>query len=220
MERPILFSGAMVRAILAGQKTQTRRILKHDSLSDVTNYPFEKTKDRQLWIGCNDEGTTIFAKCPYGDEGDRLYVRETWARIYNGEGCIDDIEPCPKGPCPGCHIEYRADTDAKYPAEWDDDFGDDPDCPKWSPSIHMPRWASRINLEIEFVRAEHLQDISDEDCEREGVSPSTGGDAADWRDNESGWRRTYRQLWDHLNAKRGYSWDSNSWVWVIGFKKI
>jgi len=94
------------------------------------------------------------------------------------------------------------------------------DKPKYRPPLFMPRWASRITLEITGLRVERLQEISDRDCDTEGVRPSVDGNAHDWRGNENGWHRTFRQLWDSLNAKRGYGWDTNPWVWVIEFKAL
>lgn len=81
----------------------------------------------------------------------------------------------------------------------------------------MPRWASRITLRVTDVRVERLQEITDADCEAEGVRPSVDGDGHDWRDDENGWHRTFRQRWNRINARRGFSWESNPWVWAVSF---
>jgi len=158
-ERPILFNGPMVQAILAGTKTQTRRVVKTDFHHD----PEKLTA----------------AHCPHGNPGDRLWVRETWCIQPGGYG-------------------YRADNDPT----------DNP-C-KWRPSIHMPRIASRITLDITAVRVNRLQDITTLDIIDEGVWPvdHTFGD------NKA--HRKWIKLWDSINGKKA-PWASNPWVWVIEF---
>ena len=205
-EHPILFSAEMVRAILAGRKTQTRRIIKpqpelRGGVWHWKNIAWD-TANAQI----SDE--FIIDHCPYGTVGDTLWVREAFAT---------DI--------PGCEeqsgITYRADhIDPK---------GDGPANPiKWKPSIHMPRWASRISLEITDIQVERVQDISDSDVYAEGL-PEDGSSYDDAiqalsaglpiheRTPERHW---FRGLWDSINAKRGYGWDSNPWVLVIHFKKV
>lgn len=86
---------------------------------------------------------------------------------------------------------------------------------KWKPSIHMPRWASRINLEITDIRVERLQEINEEDAKHEGVKRINAGDFG-----METWSSAFRNLWDSINSKRGYGWDTNPWVWVIEFKRI
>ena len=217
-ERPILFKGEMVRAVLEGRKTQTRRVIKPQY-----GHEWKETCDKGYWISSNDEGTTIFKRCPYGSPGDRLWVRETWARVWKGDGCPYG-GPCSKGPCDGCNIEYRADTGgAPYPGEWPADEVCD-ETPKWKPSIHMPRWASRIILEVHYVRVERVQEISREDARAEGVLTKEMMEAED--NKTSAFRIVndpvglFRSLWDSINAKRGYSWDSNPWVCVVEFKLL
>ena len=209
-ERPILFSGPMVRAILEGCKTQTRRVVKIQPESDITKYAY---KGNGAWLPCDDDLYSFrkLVKCPYGKPGDRLWVRETW-----GVG----TRPCPiEGWRDG--IEYRADeayiTDERdnlplYDAEEPDDVClDDYSGKGWRPSIHMFRWASRINLEITAIRAERVQDITETDLITEGFDGYNGT----WRDEER-----FRNLWDSINAKRGYPWKDNPWVWVVEFKVI
>jgi hypothetical protein len=165
-ERPILFSGRMVQAILDGRKTMTRRVFKTAKLIPTESYGKR----------------ALTRTCPYGQPGDRLWVRET----HN---------TCGEKPF------YRAD--GEMPLEW-----------KWSPSVFMPRWASRITLEITAVWVERLKDITIEDAQAEGITPlGTEGDSRRWRAG-------FRELWDSLNAKRGYGWDANPWVWVISFKRV
>lgn len=175
-ERPILFSAPMVRALLAGTKTQTRRLVAE---------PHRSSR--------------------YGQLGDRLWVRETWGaadRFYEGH---DLDEPRV--------VAYRADRSAiqwdaepprKIPAcdlntwNWDSI--------KWKPSIFMPRWASRITLEITEMRTQRLQDISADDAKAEGFDGSVF-DAVHW----------YSMLWDQINGPG--SWKSNPWAWAISFRR-
>lgn len=195
-ERPILFSAPMVRAILGGAKTQTRRVMKPQPRPTDGwdwSWPLPGRNITAGTMNCwrDDQKPTLFPYCPYGRPGDRLWVKETWAQVSTGEGTHS--------------LVYRADSEAQV---------------RWRSSIFMPRWASRISLELTDIRVERLQAISDADCEIEGVRPSVDGTGKDWRDDETGWRRTYRQLWDSLNAKRGHGWDTNPWVWVIEFRRI
>jgi len=187
-ERPILFSAPMVRAILDGTKTQTRRIVKpQPPLACNCWYRAE-----EKYIFAHPE-TVLYAdpiSCPYGQPGERLWVKETW---QNGL-------PLPKG---GFIPHYRADRTEE---ELDAYTG------KWRPSIFMPRWASRITLEIESVRVERLQEISAADAEAEGcenpripISPNF-------------MREVYRGVWEHINGKE--SWKQNPWVWALTFRRI
>lgn len=198
-EKPIIFTGDMVKAILEGRKSMTRRPLK----------PQPKVHE---WQGKK----FIAEKCPYGVPGDRLWVRETWALIFNGEDCLhsEDEDPCP---CEACHIEYRTDTNSKYPAGWEEDEArSNDDAPKWRPSIHMSRWASRITLEITNVRVERLQEITEEDANLEGV---------DWYAienklcNVGRCQQAFQRLWDSMYTNLNL-WSCNPWIWVISFKRI
>lgn len=181
-ERPILFSGPMVRAILAGQKTQTRRIASNDGHHMLGD-------DWRFVSGRHS---------PYGQVGDRLWVRETW------------------GPCAG-GVVYKAD-----------DVGENIACPdggRWRPSIYMPRWASRITLEVTRVRLERLQAIDGYDCMSEGVRISRCDcercrmSAAMCPADESGHIMEFATLWDAINGKRA-PWSSNPWVWAISFRRL
>lgn len=189
-ERPILFSGAMVRALLDGSKTQTRRVCKPAqaaSLScvigiqdprDFGQRPLEVPGSG--WFG-DEDGEVQFA-CPYGRPGDRLWVRETWAEHPDFPGCRRAI--------------YRADPECEYDTE------------RWRPSIHMPRWACRILLEIVSLRVERLQAINDQDAMAEGVDASLYGKSH---------RYGYSRLWEEINGAG--SWSANPWVWVVEFKR-
>ena len=181
MERPILFSGEMVKAILAGRKTQTRRVVKPQP--DGGPWPNAASHIEWCDLVADTDYYVASGHCPYGKVGDRLWVRESWLRI-------------------------GASADVWYKA--DDVFleGSTP----WRPSIHMPRWASRITLEIIGIRVEELRAISEEDAKREGVVA--------WHDTSNGtvYKPEFRALWDSINDKRGYGWGMNPWVWVIEFE--
>lgn len=200
-ERPILFSGAMVRAILDGRKTQTRRVCKvayHAGEWAHAAHPARDGMPVFWWDGQKGEaisGRAEFtqkayetgAACPYGQPGDRLWVRETW-------NCIDTGRLTQRQDW----VRYRA-TDGEEM--------------HWRPSIFMPRWASRITLEIVGVRVERVQDISEADALAEGVERVPTWAAYSMRDK-------FWALWDSINGPRGYGWNANPWVWVVEFKCI
>ena len=211
----IIMSGDHPRKILDGTKTLTRRT---SGLEGVNTKP----DDWEL-IGLNASGLWEFSnrhidlgvrcKCPYGQVGDRLWVRETWAvsRLYNNLA--------PRLIDKDATVLYFAD--GKEKSYW---IG------RTRPSIFMPRWASRITLEITEVRVERLQEISDEDAIAEGIERHTdSGNNIFWFEVASDYHgstqsvtaiEAFGKLWDSLNAKRGYSWESNPWVWVINFKEM
>ena len=192
-ERPIIFSAPMVRAILAGTKTQTRRV--------VNLKPWHQIEERDdgtpwLWMYDDDRATDHWVPCPYGQLGDRLWVREA----------IDAL-------C-GCDAAYVADGKRLVDAHHDgwDVWRDGRNLPyRTIRSIHMPRWASRITLEITGVRVERLQDISETDTVAEGIP------AGEVSPDDAG-RFAYRLLWESLHGLG--SWDANPWVWVVEFKRI
>lgn len=193
-EHPILFKGEMVRSILEGRKSQTRRVVKPQldkPLSHLAGAWFT-----HYWMSggmWNDAGK--IAKCPYGQVGDYLWVRETFAQYPDG-------------------FVFKAD----FP---DDGFGSGIVNLKtgetyplvWKPSIHMPRKASRIELEITSVRIERVQEITPADAFAEGVRSTFLHQAPDWIDVDA-----FRDLWEKINFSRGYGWISNPWVWVVEFK--
>lgn len=181
-ERPILFSSPMVRTILEGRKTQTRRVIKPQPVSGVRFSPFVP--------GQVEDGHGQEMRCPYGVE--RLWVRETWA-----ENKVLPIADRPVG-------DYIYRADGVYSGTW-------------KPSIFMPRRASRITLEVVSVRVERLQSISERDCCLEM------GCAVEWpgpgpEPYKRNLRTSFGILWDTINAKRGYGWDKNPWVWVVEFE--
>jgi hypothetical protein len=204
-ERPILFNGAMVRAILDGSKTQTRRIMK----------PQPETVDGRsikAWDGhpaallnlLNQNGR----KCPYGQPGDRLWVRETWQAWRKTSYEYDEWEVCDVPPSQiideygESSIEYQATSKSMGP---------------WRPSIHMPRWASRIDCLVKAVRVERLQDISNADALAEGVSvhPEFHDEP---RTSMYSPAAAFQDLWSATYSAG--SWEANPWVWIVSFERV
>lgn len=196
-DRPILFSGPMVRAILEGRKTQTRRVLREQP--GEIDVPFQI--DDGSWHVHSSRGTDMSPlSVPYAP-GDRLYVRETWKphSIYS--------EMQPKL-IPESRIFYKAD-DTYAPSNT-----------RWRPGIHMPRWASRITLHVTDVRVQRLQEISEEDARAEGaLLPWTGSPGTTCDDTRSA-RSEFEALWNSLNGPRGFGWDANPWVIAVTFRPI
>lgn len=181
-ERPILFSAPMVRAILEGRKTQTRRVIKHDYIEIM--YP-EVIRE---------------ISCPYGKPGDRLWVRETFRENF----CLKHQEDMPLQKCT-CGFSYRADC------------GDDGTT--WRPSIHMPRKASRINLEITNVRVERLNEISGYDAYAEGADMAQVERKPDGKYIcTKGTVDFFKDIWESINGEG--SWEKNPWVWCIDFRRV
>nr|WP_257008994.1 hypothetical protein [Burkholderia sp. AU4i] len=208
-ERPILFSGPMVRAIIEGRKTQTRRPVKSQPPAETRDVFTFHHPDPRTHFWAFDGGSLLdwAQPCPYGEVGDHLYVRETWQHSNH-----------PLGPYDGdCLVFYRADY-------LDDPHGPDGEkSPEgkyrdWRPSIHMPRAASRITLEITGVCAERLQCIEWDEAIAEGIPDPRR--AARRVDPVVGTVAQFRKLWDGLNAARGHGWDANPWVWVVEFRRI
>jgi hypothetical protein len=228
-EHPILFSAQMVQAILKDRKTQTRRVVKFPTTKDLTwqliehqvnqavypmpkggfvfwSSPVGKEFSDRAYADSNDG-----LRCPYGQVGDRLWVRETW-QLWQSSGSVGDefigdevMEYEGKIPkqAPGefsfWHIAYKADCEDSM--NW------------WRPSIFMPRWASRITLEIVNIRVEQVQEIDNLGALYEGTP--------DLRTMENNWdlRRCFQELWDSINEPRGFGWKVNPWVWVIEFQR-
>jgi len=226
-ERPILFSGEMVRAILNGQKTQTRRVCKLQPTRDIYGW----------WILTADEGKPFLVNgqacsvlkttevddlraalqslpCPYGVPGDRLWVRECfgftaqWPLSYQRQWLAERSPWLPGN----ITMAYRADEPE---GNW---------C--WKPSIHMPKIYSRITLEIVNVRVERVREITEDDAREEGIIipdymagtvrlPHGGAPVL-----RTSYGSRFADLWDRINAERGYGWDTNPWVWVIEFKRV
>lgn len=227
-ERPILFSAPMVRAILDGRKTQTRRALKIQPT--IIRDPFPTTDDvKHIFRFKQSTGIyqclgmqNLIDTCKFGKVGDRFWVRETWQHSNHPFGHLDQ----------DCSIFYRADY-------WDDPHGMDGEkSPEgkyrdWKPSIHMPRWASRIDLEITGVRVERLQDISEADAIAEGAKlfdnipiGTPGPRPARWSMENptntdqclSTAKWAFANFFQKING--GDAWNDNPWVWVIEFKRI
>ena len=187
-ERPILFNGPMVCAVLDGSKTQTRRIMREQVCAPGI---VQIARPGYCEI-INEYGVHIPGfHCPYGEPGDRLWVREAFCASSFYDACK------PSEIYPGAGLRYPAD-------------GPSIGC-KTRPSIHMPRWASRITLEITGVRVEQLNDCSDSDALAEGVdrtNTSITGYA----------RERYQRLWESINGVG--SWNANPWVWVVEFRRV
>lgn len=193
-ERPILFKAEMVRAILDGRKTQTRRIV--NKILGYREFFFDddrKIIDAQSLLTRRGTKYADAETCPYGRHGDRLWVRETFQ-------IVDNVVTKP-------HVFYAADEGLPT-TQWPEGLWN---VSQWRPSIFMPRWASRLTLEITGVRVERLQDITDDDCFSEGIAAA--GDAL------GNPRAPYRDLWDTINGKRA-PWSSNPFVWVISFTRL
>lgn len=222
-ERPILFSGPMVQAILAGRKTQTRRAVK---VPELNHSDFAKGNGGAYLDGngflsaCTNQRPGVFfyagdkkgrkIRCPYGVPGDRLWVREKWY-----------VNPC--GECVG----YAADGEPVGHIY------------KPKPSIHLPRKFARITLELTDVRVQRVQEITEVDAVAEGMRCGTEGQCV-MRSDGSAYRMTghdwscddkwdvahnapthaFHSLWDTINAKRGYPWADNPWVWALSFKVL
>ena len=203
VERPILFSAPMVRALLDGSKTQTRRALRKQPPAATLSFCTYHHPDPRPHHWAMDGGSLLdFAvSCPYGATGERLWVRETFDPIYPQDPHYNGGRP----------IEH--DYRATY--THGDRLGDLVGVKKkWTPAIHMPRAASRIDLEITGVRVERLQDISDADLAAEGIQELIAAGV----DHDGTARDTYRVLWEALNGAG--SWAANPWVWCVEFRRI
>lgn len=225
--RGIIMSGESVRGILANRKTQTRRVCR----PQPDDYP-SKHPGAYIDAYCGEPKTTTnprgmsdtwcwwlldwrqgpdWARCPYGAPGTRLWVREAFAYSVRDPDCShnDDYSEDTHD------IVYRADYDGgdwdHYEPNADGTMARSKVPPPWRSPLHMPRWASRLTLEVVNVRAERVNEISEADARGEGVE--TASDAPTYRE-------AYMFAWDSLNAKRGYPWSANPWVWVVSFKRV
>lgn len=221
-ERPMLFSGAMVRALLDGSKTQTRRIMKPQPVpipgepgkhwwpSNAAQSMMRVEDGFQKHPGIFDDA------CPHGQPGDRIYVRETFqGPLFAAEQLEEFRRDSTKFEAPEFCV-YAADGGGA--PEFQD--ADENLVCRWRPSIHMPRWASRILLEIVAVRVERLNACSDADAVAEGIglNPSVIGMKLTNPPGESMAIAMYRALWDSINGAG--SWAANPWVWVVEFKRV
>lgn len=190
----------MVKAILEGRKTQTRRVIKPQPEQDnFMGWIIDSTRrDVKQGDAMWGEIDSSYRRCPYGQVGDRLWVRETFISGLGVGGYVKGYNPDINSDAPTVDIIYRAD-----------DGPNERTAGPWKPSIFMPRWASRITLEITNVRVERVQGISGIDAIREGIP--NGAYAVNPV-------KSFERLWDSINAKRGYGWDVNPWVFVVDFK--
>jgi len=261
-EHPIIFNIEMAKALLEGRKTQTRRPMKFQDIEKVIN------NAGNFYVDTIFDDKRYELKCPY-EIGDRLWVRETWrvesfwegepmwfgykagGEAEEGECDLGDVsESAYDDWCERMSIQSSEEAEAKGTPK--DEYGyyhwDKGQSPcRWRPSIHMPRWASRINLEITDIRAERVQDITEEDAKAEGViNEGHGwyknyvlGKRSEWFHywenvtKPDGWqgrhgeflatrfaRTSFATLWDLIYKKRDYRWNKNPWVWVIELKVI
>ena len=198
-ERGMIFNGEMVRALLDGRKTQTRRIIKDCTVGSDQISKFIQIEKK--FIGCYPEDVPELIRecCPYGVPGDRIWVREAFrvhsratdvaTLVYKASERNSWTEQTRRVPVAVCNKPATPE--------------------KWTPSLHMPRWASRILLEITGVRVERLRSMSQDDARAEGVIAASGP-------MEAG--LAFRELWDSIYGEE--SWKANPWVWVIEFKRV
>lgn len=221
-ERPILFSGPMVRAILAGSKTQTRRGKGLEYFSRPENDPegwlCARVADGHAFMVYKHMPHERAVKCPYGQPGDRLWVRETFVQGYEYDAVQDRFRQYDENDNElPMKTWYRA-TDADI--RWAGDDGWETNVP-WRPSIHMPRAACRLVLEVTRVRVERLQDISEENAMAEGCSPAwldAGDNTTVHAEAPPTYRQGFARLWREINGDG--AWASNAWVWVVEFNAL
>ncbi|MBX4678098.1 ASCH domain-containing protein [Klebsiella pneumoniae] len=233
-EHGMIFNGEMVRAILDGRKTQTRRPIKWKQ-TRFTEIGEREDGSKWPWSEDAEHACDFWHPCPFGAVGDRIWVRETWATLGNEDGCCIDWEGnlC-KGDERSAARIYRASCEQR-PGDYGlwsipDDAYWKPHTKEhkfegaWRPSIHMPRWASRILLEITDVRVERLNAISEEDATAEGVPPA-GSLLPDYpgtfltpKGDFATAKVAFQRLWESIYGEE--SWKANGWVWVISFKRV
>jgi hypothetical protein len=233
-KRPIIFSSKMVRSILDGRKTLTRRVVKWPvSTSDHGASHSPMVMRKGIWWKPKEI-------CPYGQPGDRLWVKETWKIGSFMEGDPIEFQYRADGKEAPENVDYtdsltyndwneRIDiqsTDYLIKINWPNKNEDgvflwDRGCSPlpWHPSIFMPRWASRITLEVMKVRVERLQDITLEDVAAEGIGRYTFAKGV-LSETPPDPRWKFIELWDAINAKRGFGWEVNPWVWVVEFRRL
>lgn len=212
-EHPVLMSNPMVRAILEGRKTMTRRVIKNGLPIGAKWWKIDDCGDGNelLYRMVDSFNVRTHCKCPY-KIGNQLWLKETWQLA---EWYSDHWEPAALKDN-NCHTTFK-----KYKAD------EEIENLKWRPSIFMPRWASRITLEITGVRVERVQDITESEAFKEGAQYHDGLGVGHngWRHDTEGFvynnaRSSFVALWDSINSKRGFGWDANPWVFVIEFKVI
>lgn len=216
-ERGIIFNAEMVRAVLEGRKTQTRRVIVPSIRTADTQFELHQQPDGS-WVPMHTFDESSFdskgcerpIKCPFGAVGDRLWVREAWMPDAPRDGTWADVEfyGCKGSPLSMIPKRFRKPEHCIHRASWDGS-----EMVGWTPSIHMPRWASRISLEITGVRVERLASISPDDARAEGYPAERavdGGHLDPWL-----W---FRDLWDGIYPEESFK--ANPWVWVIEFKRL
>ena len=216
-DKPILLSGPMVRALLDGRKTQTRRILKpQPDMAKISQpcHPEPRGNGRWVWMACDDRPGYSFATADFKvrfEKGDRLYVRETWQGFNETRGAVIAY----KATCDGDSFDFAAEDGAVQRLT----------VKKWRPGIHMPRWASRLTLTVTDVRVQRLQEISPEDARDEGVDRRSKSVRQFWlfgataEEREAIYLRAcvweYEQLWNDINGAG--SWTANPWIVALTF---
>jgi hypothetical protein len=216
-ERPILMNGEMVRAVLDGRKTVTRRPVDPQPLGGCLLHGPNIYGNWEPMTGRTDVDEDAGAaagqdewSCPFGTVGDRLWVRETWKTCR-----------MPAGYSAGYGVAFQQDDKrvpvpshipVEYGAPWNIDA-------PWRPSIHMPRWASRITLEITGVRVERAQEIKEESAKAEGVKSCTVGGTSE-AGTPFGFVTGFAVVWDGIYAERGLGWNVNPWVWCVAFRRL
>ena len=229
---PITFQHYLVGPILADTKTQTRRVMTKQPPAGTTFFGHEMPRD--VWHPCNGDprdvetwgGTGDAVRCPYGQSGDRLWVRECWAFGENKPGMLGKFW---EGGVPwtggGPDVRaWRENVILYYKANNEPVLNT-----SWRSSRFMPRWASRLNVEIVDIRAQRLQDITEDDAADEGIvlTPCTHPDCIASKKNglksrcaADSFRGAFAVGWDKINGRRGYTWQSNPWVWCLSFRRI
>ncbi|EFB8190264.1 hypothetical protein CW387_002976 [Escherichia coli] len=232
-ERGMIFNDEMVRAILEGRKTQTRRPVKNVRADNclVIRKPTKKRNGVYTHVMDAPE----HGLCPFGNVGDRIWVREAWAILGNEDGCsVDWNDNLCRGDEKNAARIYRASCEQKPgdyglwsipdDADWKPHTVNEKFDGGWRPSIHMPRWASRILVEITNVRVERLNDISECDARAEGVPPAGSllpdhpGTFLTPKGDFAMANVAFQRLWESIYGEE--SWNANPWVWVIEFKRI
>ncbi|EAQ6281926.1 hypothetical protein EXP44_05300 [Salmonella enterica subsp. enterica serovar Weltevreden] len=243
-ERGMIFNREMVRSIIDGRKTQTRRIMaiqpEHSELGlrRVIDSKNGRDNGKYFWSQSGACGLKMRSKmfgCPYGEVGDRIWVRETWSDVnldgapavaYRADDEVYDLMEDESLLDEGGSFNYQDPRVCKYQfAAWHSDLISGIEG-NWRPSIHMPRWASRITLDITDVRVERLNGISETDAEAEGIDMEALFDSQDCYDciadhNMTGRptaKGAFKYLWESIYGEEG--WKSNPWVWVIEFKRV
>ncbi len=201
---PMLFTGPMIRAILEGRKTMTRRVMKPQPDSHSFQgwwYPEKGHKKALHYANKTHLRHSLARDFAPIQPGDTIWCRETHFYCLGSDSTI-----------------YKADTDKRGESLQDNVGTMNPEKLRWKPSIHMPRWACRLKLEVVSVRVERVQDITDEDAIAEGVVKHYFAQDGVLANDEGMYRPVFKSLWNSINAARGFGWDNNPYVWVYEFK--